>query len=219
MAEQAPSSEPAGLPWPLTGADSLREQLLRAYAEPQRGYHNTLHLQEVCARLAELAAAGTPFQQRPVLLAAWFHDAVYDGRPEAEERSAQWAAEALSALGGSAGSTPAAGEFSLPAEEVAEVVRLVRLTAGHRPATDDANGAALCDADLGVLASEPDRYAGYLAGVRREYAHYTDAEFAAGRAAVVRDLLARDRLFHTVAGEALWEASARRNLAAELNLD
>ena len=76
--------------WPLSGADGLRAELEAAYADPARGYHDTLHLREVLERLDELGPAGTA-----VVLAAWFHDGVYDGRPGDEERSAQWAERAL----------------------------------------------------------------------------------------------------------------------------
>ena len=59
---------------------------------------------------------------------------------------------------------------------------------------------ALCDADLAILAAEPQRYADYSAAVRREYAHVSDADFAVGRALVLRDLLAKPSLFQTRTG-------------------
>jgi len=101
--------------WPLDAAHDVRDALMAAYAEPTRGYHDTRHLGEVLDRLDELDAAGSSFERLPVLLAAWFHDGVYDGRPGAEERSARWAESALSLAG-------------LDDLVVAEVARLVRLT-------------------------------------------------------------------------------------------
>jgi triacylglycerol lipase len=56
----------------------------------------------------------------------------------------------------------------------------------------------------------------YVAGVRREYPGVDDATFAAGRAAVLRDLLDRPALFTTAVGRERWEARARRNVALEL---
>jgi predicted metal-dependent HD superfamily phosphohydrolase len=99
---------------------------------------------------------------------------------------------------------------------VAEVARLVRLTETHRPADDDANGCALSDADLAILAAPPERYEEYAADVRREYAHVPDDEFRAGRAAILRDLLAKPNLFHTAYAREHWEAPARANVAREL---
>jgi predicted metal-dependent HD superfamily phosphohydrolase len=55
-----------------------------------------------------------------------------------------------------------------------------------------------------------------VAGVRAEYAHVADADFRRGRAAVLRDLLAKPTLFHTAAARALWEERARANVAGEL---
>lgn len=181
--------------WPLPGAHDVRDALLAAYADPARGYHDTLHLTEVLDRLDELADAGEAFDAVPVRLAAWFHDGVYDGEPGAEERSAQWAEQTVA--------DP-------------EVARLVRLTEHHRPAGSDRNGQALSDADLAILAADDERYADYVAAVRREYAHVPDADFAVGRALVLRDLLAKPSLFSTRHGRAVWEARARANMLAEL---
>ena len=75
----------------------------------------------------------------------------------------------------------------------------------------------LSDADLAVLAAAPDRYASYVEGVRREYGHVPDAAFAAGRAAVLADLLAHDRLYRTPTGGSRWEDLARANLRRELS--
>jgi predicted metal-dependent HD superfamily phosphohydrolase len=93
---------------------------------------------------------------------------------------------------------------------------LVRLTEHHDPAPDDLIGQVLCDADLAILAAERSRYAAYVTGVRRDYGHISDADFAVGRAAVLRDLSTRARLFHTAYARERWEATARANLAAEL---
>ena len=74
----------------------------------------------------------------------------------------------------------------------------------------------LCDADLGILAADPARYASYAAGVRREHAHVPDADFAAGRAAILRDLLAKPTLFHTPTARSRWEHRARANVTREI---
>jgi predicted metal-dependent HD superfamily phosphohydrolase len=188
--------------WPLDEALGLRDELLAAYGDPGRGYHDTRHLAEVLERLEELAASGVAFERRAVRLAAWFHDAVYDGRAGDEERSARWAEEALQGL--------------LGAGEVAEVVRLVRLTEHHRPEEGDVNGCALSDADLAVLASAPERYRRYVEDVRHEYAAVPDVEFRRGRAAVLRALVEQERLFRTSHAREHWEAAARRNVTDEL---
>ena len=179
--------------WPLAGLSDVRDSLLLAWGSPGRGYHDPLHLTEVLDRLELLDCS-----EVSVLLAAWFHDAVYDGAPDDVARSASWASR------------------SLPSPLGAEVARLVLITADHRPAADDLAGQLLCDADLGILAADPERYDEYVRGVRREYAHVDDALFAAGRAAILEDLLAREHLFWSPVARALWEAPARANLAREI---
>jgi predicted metal-dependent HD superfamily phosphohydrolase len=188
--------------WPLPDGTGVRDELAAAYSDPSRGYHDTRHLTEVLERLDELAAHGATYDATPVLLAAWFHDAVYDGERDAEERSAAWAEDALAAVA--------------PPPVVAEVARLVRLTETHAPDDGDANGCALSDADLGILAAPRDRYDEYVAAVRREYAHLDDAVFNTGRADVLRGLAAKPRLFHTAYAREKWEAAARANLEREL---
>src|SRR4051812_44252879 len=188
--------------WPLADSSGVRDELTAAYADPSRGYHDTRHLTEVLDRLDDLAGHGATYDATPVLLAAWFHDAVYDGERDAEERSAVWAEDALAALA--------------PAPVVAEVARLVRLTETHAPEDADANGCALSDADLGILAAPRDRYDEYVAAVRREFAHLEDAVFDAGRADVLRSLVAKPHLFHTAYARDNWEAAARANVEREL---
>ncbi|MFZ4299264.1 hypothetical protein ACOZE3_15275 [Streptomyces cinereoruber] len=179
--------------------------LLARWAEPQRRYHTVDHLRAVLDRVDELTdQGGEGGELELVRLAAWFHDAVYrPDRSENEERSAVLAEKALA----EAGLTP---------HEVTEVARLVRLTVTHDPDDGDLNGETLCDADLAVLASDPDTYARYAAAVREEYGFVPDDAFREGRAAVLRHLLGLPRLFRTPYGAAVWEEKARENVEREL---
>jgi predicted metal-dependent HD superfamily phosphohydrolase len=177
--------------WPLPDHGDLRDELLSAW--DRAGYHDLTHLREVLERLEELGTDATP-----VVLAAWFHDAVYDGAADDEERSAQWA------------------ERALPTAYAEEVARLVRMTVHHRPAEDDPAGCALSDADLGILAASPARYAEYVAGVRADFAHVGEEDFRAGRLAVLQDLAAKPSIFHSPRARELWETRARANLEREI---
>ncbi|MEU6101550.1 HD domain-containing protein [Streptomyces flaveolus] len=180
------------------------DNLLARWQEPQRRYHTLAHLTAVLDRVDELEQyADDPDAVR---LAAWFHDAVYlPERSENEERSARLAERAL----------PEAG---VPADRTAEVARLVRLTVSHDPADDDRDGQVLCDADLAILASPPSAYAAYTAAVREEYHFVPNDAFREGRAAILRQLLGLPRLFRTPYGQREWEATARYNLAGELEM-
>ncbi len=192
-------------PWvdalgPAPEVRALGRDLLARWAEPQRRYHDRRHLAEVLAALKTLAA-DVP---ATVLCAAYWHDAVYDpAAADNERRSATLAAAGMARLGA-------------PPPVVAEVVRLVLLTATHCPEPGDAAGSLLCDADLAVLGSAPERYLRYAADVREEYAHVGDDEFRRGRTAVLRGLADRTSLFSTEIGRGCWERPARANLRAEL---
>lgn len=191
---------PGGGPEPAPYADDL----LARWQEPQRHYHTLTHLTAVLDHVDTLEKyAADPDVVR---LAAWFHDAVYlPERSENEERSARLAERAL----------PEAG---VPDARTAEVARLVRLTVTHAPADDDRDGQVLCDADLAILAAPPSAYAAYTAEVREEYHFVPNEDFRAGRADILRQLLALPHLFSTPYGREHWEATARYNLSAELDM-
>jgi len=176
-------------------------ELVAAWSGPSRRYHSVQHLQEVLARVDELAEDAE--DPDAVRLAAWYHDAVYNGAPDDEEQSAVKAETELAALG-------------LPPALVAEVARLIRMTVRHDPGPEDRNGAVLSDADLSSLAVDPERYRANSAAIRAEYLHIPDLVFRTGRAVVIETLLAARSLFFTVTGRRRWEETARENLAAEL---
>ena len=174
-----------------------------AWSEPHRRYHDLAHLAAVLGIVDQLAGAAA--DPAAVRLAAWYHDVAYDPqRSDNEQVSAARARIGLLGL--------------VDEATVAEVERLVLLTAGHDPAPGDANGAVLCDADLAVLAGPPEAYVAYASAVREEYAHLSDEEFTAGRTAVLEQLLALPALYRLpqVAGQLT--GRARANMTAELSL-
>ncbi|HET6624783.1 MAG TPA: hypothetical protein VFG63_00200 [Nocardioidaceae bacterium] len=197
--------------WPeiLADQEPLRERLVAAYSEPHRRYHDLRHLEEVLERISLLVdAAGDTFLQHidldAVLLAAWFHDAVYDGDRDDEDRSASLAERELAAA-------------DVDDDLVSEVARLIRLTATHEVVDDDLAGQVLCDADLGILAAEQERYEQYAAAVRQEYQHIGDDDFRTGRTAVLARLLEAPALFTTAYAKRHWEQAARANLELEMS--
>ncbi|TGO05778.1 DUF4031 domain-containing protein [Serinibacter arcticus] len=204
---------PGGLGGPTADAwTAVGEDLLARWGEKGRLHHGRTHLREVLDSVDLLAADGvTPEQSRRAWLAAWFHDAVHSsGRrhdgplPRGvtdEQASADLARHALT------------GRVATEVRD--DVVRLVLLTATHRPEAGDAVGALLCDADLAVLGQSPARYADYAAAIRVEYAHVPTDVFRPARAAVLEQLLGGP-LFHTTAGRRRWEDQARTNLSAEI---
>lgn len=188
------------------GSEAVRDDLLARYAERHRHHHDQRHLHEVLVALDDLAD-GAPVGPS-VRLAAWFHDAVYDGvAGDDEAASADLARRELAGLG-------------LDGALVERVATMVEATAGHLTpgeATEvDDDTALLLDADLSILAADAPRYDLYAAGIRAEHPDVDEARFRAGRAAALRTLSSRDALFHTEAGRRRLEPAARANLAREL---
>ena len=195
----------------------LGESLLQAWEQPHRAYHHSGHLSQMLTDLDRLYAhrtqGSTPL---PLVLAAWFHDAVYEGAPgEDERRSEQLAGASLEPL-------VTAGLLS---EEELQLVRLlVRATATHKlpestelPAGyNPADIEFFLDADIAILAAEPARYRRYLRGVRSEYSHFDDEAFRIGRTSFLHSVLERERIFLSERARELWEEPARTNLCGEL---
>lgn len=170
--------------------------LIERWSEPQRAYHTLEHL---LLMLELLAANGASAE---IMLAAWYHDAVYDPRSSSNEAdSAALAAAALPGLG-----------LGHLAERVSE---LVLRTTAHDGDDLDEQTALLLDADLAILGQPPALYLRYVEGVRREYAHVPDDEFRAARGAILAGFLGRERIYRTPAFTGL-ERAARANIAAEL---
>lgn len=184
----------------------LGESLLTRWNEPHRSYHNEQHLEDVLLALNHLGIRGERVSPT-ALLAAWFHDAVYTGSPEADEyASAQLASHALST-------------FDLEPALSAQVSDLIVATIPARELrAPDPVLAQLLDADLSIFASSPQRYSEYASAVRSEYAHVPAQEFAAGRARVLTSYLAQPTIYRTATGQELWEARARANVTGELTL-
>ncbi len=178
--------------------------LVERHGDPQRHHHDFDHASGVVDVVLGLHSPGDDWAS--AVLAAWFHDAVYDPRAPRganEGGSAVLAMEALTGLGA-----------ALTA--VGSVCRLICLTVDHRPGPGDRGGAVLCDADLSVLGADAERYQTYVADVRAEYAHVSDEGWRSGRRTVLRGFLDRPSVFHTHAGRDRWEAQARTNISEEL---
>jgi len=172
------------------------------YTQPHRAYHNLMHIEDVLLRIEEL----TPPKENELALAlaAWFHDAVYQpDRDDNEERSAYVAYDALEQVGASP-------------DLMAEVVRLIRITAGHSADDDDVAGAVLCDADLSILGAPREKYVTYAQAIRQEYIHVSAADYHVGRTNALRSFVQREHIYRTPYARAHWEARARENIDAEI---
>jgi predicted metal-dependent HD superfamily phosphohydrolase len=185
----------------ISGA--VRDELIARYSEPHRRYHTMTHVEDCLAQVA--ASTDMDDDQRALMDAAiWFHDAIYDAtRTDNEAESARLARARLLADG-------AALEF------VAEVERLILLTAGHSVEDGDTLGARLVSIDLSILGAEPARYDAYAEAIRQEYIHVPETLYRPGRAAVMSRFLQSPRLFADNRWADRFEAQARTNLTREI---
>ncbi|MBL0887518.1 HD domain-containing protein [Myceligenerans indicum] len=186
------------------------EDLVERWSGPDRHFHDLRHLGAVLHRVDELAEE--THSPDVVRLAAWYHGAVFDAASKAAyasrggeqtSASAELAREELTGLG-------------VPAESADRVANLVNGLLRHAPKLTDFDACVLNDADLAMLAAEPQRYKEYTASVRAEYEHIPLPDYLTARINIVSKLLARESLFCSPMGAA-WEEPARQNLDAELH--
>ncbi len=204
------SCEGAGATAPPETIRAVGERLIDRWSEPGRHFHNLKHLVHVLSRVDELAEE--THEPDLVRLAAWYHGAIFDAAAKAayanrggedEVASAELARTELLGLG-------------VPERAAQRVHDLVTALARHTSAPGDFDCAVLCDADLAMLASEPQRYKAYLKDVRAEYSHVPVEDYLRARAAILTKLQGRPTLFASPLGAA-WEEPARQNVAAELH--
>ena len=183
--------------------------LLARWTEPARCYHTTRHLVEMFWALEALEDAGEidDRQCSVARLAAWFHDAIYDpaaSRGDNEADSVALARDTLKLLG-------------VAHEDVDTIDRLIRLTVSHDGHVAQRQDAAFLDADLWILSAPQERFDGYCAQVREEYAHVPDPLYRHGRAAILGPLLHRGTIYRTKHALHGWETAARINIGRELS--
>ncbi len=176
---------------------ALLPALLQRYAEPHRHYHTQQHLDACLAHFVK--ARHLAQHPHEVALALWFHDAIYDiSATDNEQRSADWAREALLAAGAS--------------PETAQRVHALVMVTRHdcAPATPDE--ALLLDIDLSILGQQREVFDGYEEQVRVEFASVPEAIRRARRSRILQQFLERPRIYHTAHFHDALEARARDNL-------
>ncbi|GAA2823146.1 putative metal-dependent HD superfamily phosphohydrolase [Aminobacter aminovorans] len=186
--------------------DAIRAELSALYLADDRHYHGIRHIEALLRLLAEYRSQ---FADPDAIEAAiWFHDAVYDSR--AKDNEAQSAALAAEKLKG-----------QVDAPRLGRIIKTIEATATHEvPAFEEAtaksDAALLLDMDLSILGAPADNFDAYEDAVRREYGWVRDTDWRAGRGAVLRNFLARPRIFHTDIFVDRFEAQARANIKRSL---
>lgn len=183
--------------------------LLDRWSEPTRFYHTVKHLADVLSRVDELAEE--THEPDLVRLAAWYHGAIFN----AEARVAYASQGGEDEVASAALARSELVDLGVSEKHAARVAELVTALARHKPAAGDFDCAVLCDADMAILASEPQRYSCYVRDIRKEYEHIPVADYLAARHRILTKLVGRKSLFASPLA-ASWEDAARQNLAGEL---
>ena len=181
---------------------AVRQELLAAWSERARHYHDARHLRECLALYSLWQGQGE--RAAEVVLALWFHDAVYDpGAVDNELKSAAWAARALV-------------EAGVSSEVAQRVYDLVMATRHDAVVARGIDAQLLVDIDLAILGSPPARFAAYDQDIRREYAAVPGSVYRSARRIVLQGFIEREPLYHTLQARELLEAQARLNLQGAL---
>jgi len=176
-------------------------QILANYAEPHRHYHTFAHI----ADSLRLFDDTRPLAHSPAALefALWFHDAIYDPRsPLNEESSATLARQFLLQLGAT--------------EPLAQQVHALILATKRHHAEPTTDAALLIDIDLAIFGQPPVAFDLYETHIRQEYAWVPESTFAKKRTDLLRQFLARPRLYTTAHFFTRLEPQARANLTRSL---
>ncbi|TPK57288.1 hypothetical protein FJ546_27020 [Mesorhizobium sp. B2-4-19] len=186
--------------------EPLKQELAALYLAESRHYHNLAHIEAMLALADDYRALLS--DPEAVEAAIWFHDAIYDSKAKDNEaRSAALAAQKLASR--------------TDPERLDRIGAMILATATHQlPGFDDdaatRDASLFLDMDLSILGAAPDAFDAYERAVRREYGWVEEPMWRAGRGAVLKDLLARPRIFLTEEFRQRFEPQARLNMARSL---
>lgn len=174
-------------------------QLVCAYSQPERRYHNLSHIIHMAEQSVELKCMSTDLHR-----AIWWHDYFYDSRAnDNEERSAD---ELVSSLHG----------WGVSQAKCDRARTLVMYTKDHEVPGHDEEGKLLIDLDLSILAAREETYNFYAAAIREEYGWVSDEAFRKGRLAFLHSMVGRERIFTSRHFGDRYESLARSNLLKEI---
>ena len=179
------------------------DELAQAYCQPHRSYHTLEHIGEMLKITGKLGR-GLPHPIE-LNLAVWYHDVVYDPHSKTNEEDSATVAEEQLAL---IGLEPHQRDI------VKQLILVTKHDAVH--SSKLAESEVLLDSDLAILGASEQRYARYATDIRKEYAWVPEAEYRAGRKAVLEGFLKRPAIYRTAWLLAEGEERARANMTAEL---
>jgi predicted metal-dependent HD superfamily phosphohydrolase len=182
---------------------AVHGQLISAYCESQRHYHNLRHLEACFFHFEQVK--GWLIAPAEVLLALWFHDAVYQPHSTKNElHSALWLRDVLE-------------NGDRPPAQIERICGHVLATQNHC-AGEDLDRQFLLDIDLAILGSATDAFFQFDAKIRREYLWVPAETYHQQRLAVLTTFLERPHIYQTPYFRDKYESQARQNLTQAIAL-
>lgn len=184
-------------------AEKYFTELVTAYNEPERFYHNLEHISRMLKRIELFSER---IEDVAILkLAIWYHDVVYDTSvKDNEEQSAILAESVLSDLG-------------IDHKKIEKIKDFIITTKEHEISLDDSfDFKLLMDIDLEILGSSWENFEKYRKDIRKEYSWVPDDEYIDGTRNFFEDMLAKDKIYHTKEMYNELEEQARQNIKRAL---
>ena len=179
---------------------SLWNEIENSYSKKGRHYHNLSHLENLLALLQEVKPEVADWDT--LMYSMFYHDIEYNVlRHDNEEKSAEIAVERMLQL-------------QLPTA-MAEKCRLHIIATKQHLFNPNQDTNLFTDADLAILGSSPDTYAGYAEAVRKEYSIYPDLIYNPGRKKVLHHFLEMEHIYKTPYFRDRFGAAAKTNLTWE----
>ncbi|MEM9509882.1 MAG: hypothetical protein AAGA16_19730 [Cyanobacteria bacterium P01_E01_bin.35] len=183
--------------------ESVFADLIKAYSDTKRHYHNLHHLQHILDSLTEVQELIVNF---PALqLCAWFHDYIYNPQAIDNEMESAIAVERI------------LSKLRVNFDTLRLVQQIILSTRKHEPFLEATDNLIFLDVDLSILGTSPDKYLAYSQAIRQEYSHLSDRDYQVGRKQILTQFLARDRIYYTDYFYQQLESNARKNLQTEIN--
>jgi len=176
--------------------------LVEYYSARNRAYHTLSHIQSLLSMSEPLKDKFQNYDA--VCFAIWFHDVIYNTKKsDNEEKSADFAEQALSSLG-------------VSEQTITNVREMVLATKHHRGDNLSWDTKAFLDLDTAILGAPEEIYKEYSRAIRKEYSWVVSFLYRKGRMKVLNDFLERERIYFTEEIGSKFETQARDNISAEI---
>jgi predicted metal-dependent HD superfamily phosphohydrolase len=184
-------------------AEIYYQDLYDLYTNPNRHYHNLAHILNFLNLFDQYK---TSIEQALLFeLAIWYHDAIYNAKAKDNELQSAILAQKLF-------------EEYLDEMSLSYVNALIMSTEGHFPRLENQDTYLFLDFDLSILAAAPSVYNLYSEAIWQEYKiAYIKVLYKIGRKKVLKNFLAREKIYFSPVFYEKYEAKARQNIALELN--